>query len=175
MLAWLKAAHIAALCVWCAGLVFLPMLFLGRARRPELPMLKRLWRFTWFGYRGVISPAAVLAIATGTGLIFANNVFVPWLFLKLLVVGGMALLHMYYGHVLEKLADRDRCYPRLGSIGLMVAANLLILTVLLLVLGKPPVDAGIFPEWLRQPGTGQELFGKELFQLSSFSEAMRPI
>lgn len=174
MLAWLKAAHIAALCVWCAGLVFLPMLFLGRAERPELPVLKRLWRFTWFGYRAVISPAAVLAIATGTGLIFANNVFVPWLFLKLLAVGGMVLLHMSYGHVLEKLADRDRCFPRLGSFGLVVAAHLLIVAVLLLVLGKPGVDAEIFPEWMRRPGTGQELFGKELLQLSS-SETMRPI
>lgn len=166
--AWLKAAHIVALCVWCAGLIFLPGLFAGRARRPDTPTLKRLWRFTWVGYRVVLSPAAVLAIATGTGLIFAYRVFVPWLFLKLLVVGCMVALHMYYGLVLAALAEPERCYPRWRSVALAVTANILILGVLLLVLGKPEIGISLFPDWLLRPGAGREIFQ------SSF-ESMRPI
>ena len=50
---------------------------------------------------------------------------------------------------------------------LAAAANILILGVLLLVLGKPEIGTGLFPDWLR-PGKGQELFQ------SSF-ESMRPI
>lgn len=166
--AWLKAAHIAFLCVWCAGLVFLPGLFAGRARQPDQPTLMLLWRFTWVGYRVVLSPAAVLAIATGTGLIFAYQVFVPWLFLKLLVVGAMVALHMYYGLVLAELAEPEHCYPRWRSAALAVAANLLILGVLLLVLGKPEIGPDVFPDWLLQPGKGGELFQSSL-------ESMRPI
>lgn len=167
-MAWLKAAHIATLCVWCAGLIFLPSLFIGRARHPSGPQLRQLWKFTWVGYRAIVSPAAVLAIATGTGLIFAYGVLVPWLFLKLMVVGGMVALHMYCGHVLGLLAEPERCYARWRSILMIIAACLLILAVLLLVLGKPGIGDGLFPDWLRQPGKGQELY-------QSSPESMRPI
>lgn len=165
--AWLKAAHIIFFCIWCAGLVFLPGLFGGRAHHPDHATLTRLWRFTWVGYRVVLSPAAVLAIATGTGLIFAYHVFVPWLFLKLLVVGAMVALHMYYGLVLAKLAEPEECYPRWRAVLLVAAANILILGVLVLVLAKPEIGTGFSPDWL-QPGKGRELFQ------SSF-ESMRPI
>ena len=145
----MKAAHIAALCVWCAGLLILPGLFLGRVRALPRRELKRLWHFTWIGYRVVMSPAAVLAIATGTGLIFGYAVFEPWLYLKLAVVGAMVVLHMSYGLALARLAEPERHFPRLAGLAMLGGAALLIVTVLLLVLGKPALDAGALPGWLR--------------------------
>ncbi|WBV43453.1 CopD family protein [Pseudoroseomonas cervicalis] len=168
MLAWLKAAHIATLCIWCAGLLVLPGLFIGRVHALPKRELKRLWHFTWIGYRVVMSPAAVLAIATGTGLIFGYAVFEPWLYLKLAVVGAMVALHMSYGLALARLAEPEKHFPRLAGLAMLGGATLLILAVLLLVLGKPPLDAGVLPDWMRQPGSGRTL-------LQSSLESMRPI
>ncbi|BBK44662.1 membrane protein [Allostella vacuolata] len=170
--AWLKILHIAALSTWCAGLLVLPGVIapLGRMVRRdewEAPAARQLRSFARACYLAVASPAAVLTIGSGMALIFQREAFAPWLFAKLLLVGGMALVHMQCGRVIVGLAKPDGRAPRLLPPVLLTVAGVLILGVLWLVLAKPVIDSTLFPDWLRRPRPAQSGDGQ-----SSFSSIM---
>jgi uncharacterized membrane protein len=71
----LKFVHLAAIAVWSGGLLVLPFLFWQRATVAAGPDLDRLHRLTRFVYVGMTSPAAVVAIGSGTALIFLKPPF----------------------------------------------------------------------------------------------------
>ena len=94
MILWLKILHIATLSVWCAGLVGLPLLYARRPVVAEGGPLFELQAFTRFLFVTLVSPAAFLAIGSGTALIFLRETFTLWFAAKLLAVGVLALLHL---------------------------------------------------------------------------------
>ena len=49
------------------------------------------------------SPAAFVAIGSGTGLIFVQATFQEWFSLKMVLVGAMVMLHVVAGLVLVHL------------------------------------------------------------------------
>ena len=58
---------------------------------------------TRFVYVGMASPAAFVAIGSGTALIFLQATFQEWFSLKMVLVGAMAMLHVVAGLVLVRL------------------------------------------------------------------------
>jgi len=70
---FLKFAHLAAIAIWSGGLLVLPFLFWQRGTVADGPDLDRLHRITRFVYVGMTSPAAVIAIGSGTALIFLRS------------------------------------------------------------------------------------------------------
>ena len=66
----------------------------------EAPELDRLHRITRFVYVGMTSPAAFVAIGSGTALIFLQATFQEWFSLKMVLVGAMVMLHVVAGLVL---------------------------------------------------------------------------
>src|SRR5690606_26285708 len=102
--AWLMSLHIVSLAVWCAGLFYLPGLFAAYAgaNARSRGNLRIVTRFTFIG---VTSPASVLAILTGSALIYATEASGWWLSAKLLAVTGMVFFHLYCGRRLEKLEE----------------------------------------------------------------------
>ncbi|MCC5970572.1 MAG: CopD family protein [Pararhodobacter sp.] len=156
MIAILKFVHIASLALWCAGLLALPVLLhqYGRTAAARTQTgFSRLRHLTHFSYVAVLSPAAVVTIAAGTGLIFLIEVVDPWLLAKLLMVAGMALVHAWLGHLTSRIGHGDGGYrlppPLLG----LVLALPLIATVLWLVLAKPDLAPWLdrLPALLREP------------------------
>ena len=148
---WLKAVHIAALAVWAGGLVALPGL-LGVAADPEGKIdddSARQLNFARLGYEFVVSPAAVLTVASGTALIFVATYQTNWLALKLVAVGAMALLHMLVGRGLDH-GGRHFVPPRWGRWAMTGAIAGSIAVVLSLVLAKPALDMAILPDWLAE-------------------------
>lgn len=139
---WLKAAHIAFLSLWAAGLVALPALIGPRTETHDGEYARRM-RFTRLAYELVVSPAAVFTVATGTALVFVAAWETPWLAAKLVAVGGMGLLHMLVGRGLARRSARLEAGPAtraaiaLGAVGLISA-------VLAFVLGKPDLAAEDF-------------------------------
>ncbi len=136
---WIKFLHIIALVSWCGLLLYLPALLcqLARPQRvaqgfsPGAPPLPRLL------YNSLASPAALLAIASGTLLFLVYDVIGAWLVLKLLAVSAMVLAHGLCGWLLLRL-EQDR--PRGVVAGAMLAggvAGLAMLAVVGLVLAKP--------------------------------------
>ena len=157
VITWMKLIHIAGIAIWMAGLVSLPGLYVQRAQVAEEDQLLRLQRMVRFAYVNLMSPAAFIAIASGTMLIFLREAFEPWLSAKLVLVGGLALIHTLTGLVIIRLFKEGEIYPVWRFIGTTVLTLALILGVLYLVLAKPSLDGTLLPEALSEPGGLQRL------------------
>lgn len=161
MIATIKFLHIAALCIWCAGLIGLPLLLARHSPADDQAAFSRLRIITHHGYIAVVTPAAVLSIALGTALVFLGNVFVPWMFAKLVLVGVLVVIHSWLGHITLQAGKRQGGYDPPGAAGFVVASLVAMVTILLLVLGKPLIGPEIVPDWLLSP-RGQSLPVREV-------------
>lgn len=156
MVAILKFIHIAAVAVWMAALVSLPGLCVQRSRLAGAGELIRLQRMVRHAYLAWMSPAAFVAIASGTALIFLRAAFEPWLSAKLALVGLLVLLHIVTGLVIIRLFDRGETYSLGRFVAETIASLVLVTGVLYLVLAKPDIVASssVFTE----PGGLSRLF-----------------
>ncbi len=151
MLALLKSLHIASLVVWVAGLFYLPGLLMAHRNIDSDDEFIRIRRTSRFAYTALTSPAAFIAVVSGTALVFAARVVEPWFVLKLLFVGLMVILHIHYGYVLTRLSARAEVPPRLRLMILYGALVLVVGAILWAVLAKPDLADSLFPSWLLQP------------------------
>lgn len=151
MILALKALHVATLLVWCAGLLALPLTLRWHDPDHSPGAQDRLLQITRGTYIWLATPAAVVAIGSGTGLMFAREVFVPWMFAKLVVVAVMVVVHVRVGLAVEKLKEAPHKAPAPRAVWLAMAAAITISGVLLLVLSKPVPPANLAPEWLAFP------------------------
>lgn len=149
---WLKLLHVVALAVWSGGILMMPILLGQRQRAGEGPALHRLHLFTRFAYISVISPAAFVAIGSGTALILVRDLYVPWFALKLLFVGLLVFLHVWIGLLVLSVFDEGerfagwRVYASVGTLsGVMTA-------IFWVVLAKPDIRLDVLPDFLFQPG-----------------------
>lgn len=136
---WLKALHISALTIWCAGLFYLPGLFMLHPRTSDRADYHRLRIMTRYSFIVVISPAAVIAIVSGTALVYLRGRQGEWLAMKLVAVTLMVFFHLYCGGILAKLRDpkaRGLRHPLL-HLALVIIPAALIPLVLWLVMAKP--------------------------------------
>ena len=135
---WLKLLHIAAMLVWCGALLYLPAaVAAGTARTkgelfhgPHGEMARSVFTL-------VATPAALVAIASGTAVFLLDQTLAVWLVAKLTLVCALVLCHAACGVLLLRVErDRERPVHLACSVtgGLSV---LLILAILALVLGKP--------------------------------------
>jgi protoporphyrinogen IX oxidase len=156
LIAWTKIIHIAALMVWCAGLLMLPSLYVRRntLRGTDLHDLQRLTRLLFIK---ITSPAAFVAIIAGTLLIFLRDVFTLWMVLKLVAVGMLALLHVRDGYILLHLFESGGRYARWRQVVATIATLIAIGAILLLVLAKPHIDAASLQTPMFRPGALQSL------------------
>ncbi len=150
ILAWVKALHLAALILWCAGLFALPLALSKHSLDESQADYARLRRITHYSYTRIVTPAAVIAILAGTALIFLRGVFVPWMFAKLVAVGLLVALHAFVGHVVVLMSERRGEYAPATSKPLIAVTIVVMTVVLLLVLGKPVVP-DLTPAWLDEP------------------------
>jgi uncharacterized membrane protein len=160
----LKALHIASLVLWCGALLALPTLFRHRGRVGEGAESNELHRIVRALFVNLASPAAVVAVGSGTALIFVGAVFTPWMFLKLAVVAALVGMHVRTGFVLFHLFDPGRRYPRWRQTGATLLLSGVLATILLLVLAKPRLATDFLPRWMTEPGG-----------LQSFSSTMMPM
>jgi protoporphyrinogen IX oxidase len=119
-----KSLHLVAVGIWFAGLFLLPNLMAMRARTdPDceddyfVPLARRL-------YFHVMTPAGVVAVVVGGGLIAATQ-YGAWLPAKLVLVAMALGLHVYLGLALFDLSNgRNRhsagLFSTLGWIPLLL-------------------------------------------------------
>lgn len=136
-MAWLMASHIVALVIWSASLLYMPALFAEHAHVSGKRDRQRQRIITRFTFLAVASPAGVIAIITGSALVFATAVEGNWLHAKLAAVTLMVFFHMFCGRRLVLLEEgRHRRRKQLHA-SLVLVPMLLIGVVLWLVLAKP--------------------------------------
>ncbi|MDO5623625.1 MAG: CopD family protein [Pseudomonadota bacterium] len=160
MMVLLKFVHVGAIAVWAGGLIVLPLLLAQRKAPLAGDALHELHRLARQLYVVWMSPAAALAIASGTALILARQTYVPWFTLKMGLIGFMAMLHVMQGLLLPRVfAGKVQVRHWLG--GALAALHVaVVVAVLAVVLAKPlwPAEAGSAPGWL-QPGQLGEQWG----------------
>lgn len=155
----LKAVHVAALAVWCAGLFALPLMLARHDAAIGQADYTRIRHASHYSYTFVVTPAAVLAIASGTALVFLRETYVLWMFAKLVFVALLVVFHAWVGHVLVTVAEAEGTHrppqPMVPLLLLMVP----VVVILALVLGKPDLGRIPMPDWLMQPLERQFPFG----------------
>ncbi len=146
-----KVVHIAALLMWCGGLLALPLMLSrhGPAVTAEHYLLIR--RATHITYTFCVTPAAVIAVIAGTWLIFLREAFVPWLFAKLAVVALLVMAHAWIGHILVKTGEAPGRGKPPQPLVPVAAVLVPVIVILTLVLAKPALNWVEFPDWLLEP------------------------
>ncbi|RIY02168.1 hypothetical protein D3218_05870 [Aureimonas flava] len=152
MLVWAKSLHIAALIVWSAGLLTLPVLMAQREALGPGREFDRLHAFTRFAYIVVISPAAFVAVGSGTALILLREVFTPWFGAKLLLVGALVAVHVRIGLLVLSVFDEGGHFRLWRVVLATVLISGILSGILWVVLAKPDVPLGWLPSVAFEPG-----------------------
>ncbi len=147
----LKAMHVGFVCFWIAGLLALPGMLARHDRAIGQPDFHRIRQATHYGYIYVVTPAAALAVASGLTLIFARELFEPWMFAKLVLVAGLVTLHAWVGHTIVLVAETVGAHTPPPPLIPSLLLGAVITGILLLVLGKPDLAVLPMPDWLLQP------------------------
>lgn len=143
--------HVAAIAIWVSGLVSLPGLYAQRARLEGGDTLLRLQAMVRFAYVVIISPAAYMAIASGTVLIFMRETYGGWFSVKLALVAVLALGHVLTGLVVIRLFREGQTYPVWRFVAVTVFTSTVAVLILVVVLAKPAIPQ-ILPEGVFAPG-----------------------
>lgn len=147
----LKAIHIAMLTFWCAGLFALPRMLARHDPAIGQVDYARIRRATHYGYAFAVTPAAVLAIASGTLLIFLREAFDLWLFAKLVFVAGLVAFHAWVGHTIVAVAETEGTHTPPEPLVPTLLLTVPVIAILALVLAKPELGEVPMPEWLAEP------------------------
>lgn len=150
---WLKSLHIAALVIWCGGLLTLPILLTQREAAGERGTeIDRLHAFTRFAYIALVSPAAFIAIGSGTALILVREIFTVWLAVKLVFVGFLVFLHVWLGLLVLSVFKTDKNFRPWRAISGVVTIGLTVSAILWVVLAKPDISTDFLPSVFHEPG-----------------------
>ena len=135
--AWLKAIHISTMLVWSAALFYLPSLLAAHPTTTKRTAFYRLRAMIRLAYIGIASPAAIIAIISGSALIVVATAHGGWLALKLTAVAAMVIFHVYCGSLIAAFrhfpVKRSAAYLQ----ALIIVPAILVPIVFYLVLGKP--------------------------------------
>lgn len=134
---WLKLLHISAVILWCGALLYLPLAVAaagGAQRRPvalgdaQDEILRALFIYG-------ATPAALLAIASGTWIFIWQGTLGAWLLAKLALVALLVLAHASFGLLILRLERGQRGRRAALLVGALLLP--LLLAIAWLVLAKP--------------------------------------
>ena len=135
---WIKALHVIFVIAWFAGLFYLPRLFVYHAAATDAVsdarfklMERRLF--------SLMTLAGVVAIVFGASLLVQNAAWLGerWLQLKLGLVLGLVVYHIYCGHLLSRFADGRNAYSGRWYRWFNEVPALFLVLIVLLVILKP--------------------------------------
>lgn len=137
---WFKALHIVAVISWMAGMLYLPRLYVyhaSAAKGSELSetfkvMERRLLKF-------IMNPAMILTFVFGLLIIAANPAIMQqgWIHAKILLVVGMAIIHMLYAKWRKDFARDENLRPAKFYKIWNEVPTLLMIIIVILVVVKP--------------------------------------
>ena len=130
---WLKLFHMSAVIVWCGSLMYLPTLVRSSVERGSVHALRQWPRHVFIG---VATPAALLAISSGTVIFVADALVTTWLIYKLGFVGLLVLGHGVCGMLVLRAEAGRLEHCRFCHV-LTAWVVLVLLAIAWLVLRKP--------------------------------------
>ena len=106
---WVKSLHIIAMVTWFAGLFYLPRLFVYHAMTTDAVGIERFKTMEGKLYAGIMTPGAVVTIASGLWLWLDYGFFGGWLYAKIALVVVLIAHHAWLGKLmLDFRHDRNR-------------------------------------------------------------------
>jgi len=135
---WLKLLHVSAVIAWAGSLFYLTIALALASRETSPAVFSNAHRRTLLRglFVGVATPAALLAIASGTAIFMLYGPLAPWLIAKLGVVGLLVLGHASCGMLVLRVERQDSPWTKLAY--LVCALSLLwFATIAWLALRKP--------------------------------------
>ena len=98
---WVKAFHIVFMVTWFAGLFYLPRLFVYHAMSDDAVSIERFRVMERKLYFGIMTPGAVLTVASGLALWLHYGIAGKWLYAKLVLVAALIGDHLWCGALLK--------------------------------------------------------------------------
>jgi protoporphyrinogen IX oxidase len=106
---WVKSLHIIAMVTWFAGLFYLPRLFVSHALTRDSIGSERFKVMERKLYVGIMTPGAVLTVASGLWLWLGYGIGGGWLYAKLALVLILIAHHVWLGKLMVDFRhDRNR-------------------------------------------------------------------
>lgn len=139
---WFLVLHIVTLIFWCAALLYLPALIAGvHSRNTAIDEPDhRYGSVARFVFTSIATPAALLAITSGTIVFLLNRTVEVWLIGKLTLVTGLVVAHTFAGILLMQTQVRsDKPIARWCHM-LSILLWLLMLGIVWVVLAKPTAE-----------------------------------
>jgi len=134
---WLKAFHIIFVVTWFAGLFYLPRLFVYHAMSDDAISIARFKVMERKLFYGIMTPSAVLAVVLGLWLWLGYDFRGTWLHMKLALVAGLILYHLYCYRLLVELRDDKNRHGHVFYRWLNEIPVLILIAVVVLVVVKP--------------------------------------
>ena len=134
---WLKAFHIVFVVSWFAGLFYLPRLFVYHALAGD-PVTKDTFRVMERKlYRGIMTPAMVLSVASGAWLWLGYGITGGWLHAKVALVAVLVAYHFWLGHLRKQFAADRNSHTHVFYRWVNEAPTVLLIAIVVLVVLKP--------------------------------------
>lgn len=92
---WVKSFHIIFVVTWFAGLFYLPRLFVYHAMSDDTVSLERFKTMERKLLVGIMTPSAVIAVATGLWLWLGYGITGGWLHAKIVLVVVLLAYHVW--------------------------------------------------------------------------------
>ena len=133
---WIKSFHIVFVVSWFAGLFYLPRLFVYHAQADDAPSRERFKVMERKLYRGIMTPAMVLTIASGLWL-WAYGFTGGWLHAKVALVVLLVAYHFWLNAMRNTFArDENRRSHKFYRV-VNELPTLLLVAIVILVVVKP--------------------------------------
>ena len=134
---WIKSLHIIFVVSWFAGLFYLPRLFVYHAQAEDPPSRDRFKVMERRLYRGIMTPAMILTLASGLWLWLAFGFGGAWLYTKVVLVVLLVVYHFWMRRLMSDFAldrnTRDHKFYRWVN----EVPTVLLVAIVFLVVVKP--------------------------------------
>jgi putative membrane protein len=139
---WFLGLHIMALLIWCATLLYLPALIAGIHTR-QIAISEpdnKYGSVARFLFTFISTPAALLAIISGTLVFLIDHTVEVWLIAKLTLVVALTVSHTFAGLLLLHTQDRNLKPIQNWCKLLSGIVSVLMIAIVWIVLAKPAAE-----------------------------------
>jgi putative membrane protein len=134
---WIKALHIVFVVAWFAGLFYLPRLFVYHAMAEDAPTRERFKVMERKLYRGIMTPAMVVTLATGLWLWLGYGITGGWMHAKVALVFLLVVYHFWMRALMSDFARDANRHTHVYYRWVNEIPTVILFAVVVLVVVKP--------------------------------------
>ena len=134
---WIKALHIVFVVSWFAGLFYLPRLFVYHAQSDDSASRERFKVMERKLYRGIMTPAMVVTVATGLWMWLGYGLGGDWLYAKSALVAVLVGYHFWLNTLRLAFARDENRHTHVFYRWINEIPTVLLFAIVIRVVVKP--------------------------------------